>query len=250
MGGIAEAVVLAAGLGRRLRAYLGTVKYLAEIGGEPLISYPLRALKAVGVRSVHLVVNPSHAEELVGVARRIFNRVDYVLNPHPERENGYSLLLAEDLVEDDYFYVSMADHIYQPGVLEVLAREAVDSVAVLGGDRSPRFIDVAEATKILAPEGLVMRIGKGLEEYTHIDVGVHVFSRKIYEVVRRGHIPERLSLSTLVNTAVAQGLVVKVADVTGFAWTEIDTPRDYEEVLHGYRRTVLEALRLGGRGAL
>lgn len=235
---IREAVVLSAGLGTRLREYLGTVKYLADVDGSPLISYPLRALKAVGVERVHLVVHPSFAERVVKVARSIVGEVDYVENPHPERENGYSLLLAEGLVKDEYFYVSMADHIYQPEILKVLAREVEgEAVAIMGGDREPRYIDIAEATKILAPRGLVLRVGKELENYTHIDVGVHVLSRRIYDVP--SSIPVKLSLADLLNLAIARGFTVKVADVTGIPWTEIDTPRDYEEVVSGRRKPVL-----------
>lgn len=238
---IREAVILAAGLGTRLRDYLGIVKYLAGIQGKPLISYPLKALKWAGVEHVHLVVNPMHGTELVEAARREFGRVDYVENPYPERENGYSLLLAKKLVSEEYFYVSMADHIYQPDILEILSRK-VDgrAVIVMGGDSRPRYIDVAEATKILAPGGLVQRVGKEVRNYTHIDVGVHVFSRRIYEIIGRD-IPEKLRLADIVNMAVSRGFTVRVADVTGAAWTEIDTPSDYEEVVGGTRRPVVEA---------
>ena len=54
-----KAMILAAGLGTRLRPHTDTVpKPLVEVGGRPLIAYPLLQLAASGVREV--VVNVHH----------------------------------------------------------------------------------------------------------------------------------------------------------------------------------------------
>jgi len=41
-----------------------------------------------------------------------------------------------------------------------------------------------------------------------------------------------------------------VADVTGVPWTEVDTERDYYEVLNGSRRVVLEEVLKVVRGVI
>src|SRR5262249_15603361 len=62
-----KAMVLAAGLGTRLRPITDTIpKPLVEIDGRPMIEYPLRMLAAAGVREV--VVNLHHLGDAIRAA--------------------------------------------------------------------------------------------------------------------------------------------------------------------------------------
>ena len=48
-----------------------------------------------------------------------------------------------------------------------------------------------------------------------------------------------LELSKLLTIAINEGLKVKVSDVTGNLWTEVDTYEDYLSLTRGSRREVL-----------
>ena len=81
------AIVLAAGLGTRMRR----IKPLIEFGGEPSLAILLRRLRAAGIARPIVVLGRS--------AKQIRDRVDLseadvVLNPHPEHGMAGSLALG------------------------------------------------------------------------------------------------------------------------------------------------------------
>ncbi len=64
-----KGVILAAGDGGRLHTVtLGTPKVLLEIGGSPLIHYPLRALRSAGIKEIAVVVGHQHEKVLDALA--------------------------------------------------------------------------------------------------------------------------------------------------------------------------------------
>ena len=63
-------------------------------------------------------------------------------NPHPERENGYSLYLAKDYVKGE-FAVVMSDHLYEKAFIE----EALKGRGLIV-DKLGLYIDKSEATKV------------------------------------------------------------------------------------------------------
>ena len=250
MAVVDEAVVLAAGTGSRLGT--GKPKFLAEVLNVPLMLYPVKVLRAVGVKRFTVVAPKGWGGEAKEVLKGEGVDACIVENPYVGRENGYSLLLSSECVSGDSFILTMCDHLYTPGlvnaVLGVSGGREVD--VVIGGDRAPRYVDVGEATKILAgSRGEVVRVGKDLHRFTHVDVGVFTLKRSVYDVCRYlERSLEVIKLSDVVNEAVAMGYRVIVADATGSPWTEIDTRSDLESVVSGGRRAVLnEVLKAVGR---
>ena len=244
----AEAVLLAAGLGRRIRSLFAIPKFAIPIEKTPLIKYPISSLINVGVKRIIVVVARKYVDEAINVLAPVRSRAEIVVvaNPRPEWGNGYSLILALPHITSSVFLISMCDHIYQSSIprriLETLiAKEASVSV---GGDRIGGYIEVEEATKILVDmDGRVLSIGKMLRKYTHIDVGVIAmekrFLKKISTVCERSSV----TVTDIINLGVRLGYDVVVGDVTGSLWTEIDTPIDYLELIRGRRRKVLERVR-------
>ena len=232
--------MLAAGLGTRFAKVVPKLKLAVNVGELPLIHYPLTSLTLAGVDRVVIVVNEKTADtvrELVGSAPTVVSDnvdVEIVVNEAPERGNGYSLLLALPYVNESRFIVSMADHIYPPRLVRMVY-EVPGSA--LGGDSRPKYVDVSESTKIHAEGGKVVKVGKGLEPYEFVDVGVHVLEKELN--YRKCSIEDVVELSSLLE-CLARESVIKVADVTGVPWTEVDTYEDYLEVTSGARRAVIE----------
>ncbi|MCD6084919.1 MAG: NTP transferase domain-containing protein [Desulfurococcales archaeon] len=235
-----EAVVLAAGLGTRFAKAVPKLKLAADVGGVPLMHYPLTSLTAAGVERVVVVANvrtSSIIKEVVESAPQIITDnvdVEFIINKAPERGNGYSLLLAIPSINESRFIVSMADHIYPPRLVKLIYSA---SGSVLGGDSSPKYIDVRESTKIHVEDGRVSRIGKDVRYFEYVDVGVHVLERDLN--YRKCSVEDIIELSSLLE-CLARDSIIRVADVAGTPWTEVDTYEDYLEVTSGSRRPVVE----------
>lgn len=132
-----RAVVLARGLGRRMRAADPAamltetqrraadsgLKAMMPIGGRPFLDYVLSALADGGIRDLALVVAPDH--ELV---RRHYEadappsrlRVSFTVQPEP---NGTAdaILSAERWTEGDPFLALNADNLYPAEVVRAVA---------------------------------------------------------------------------------------------------------------------------------
>jgi len=241
---VREAVILAAGVGSRLRLVSnGYPKFLVRIGGYALITYPVRVLKSLGVRRFNVVIPKGWGRELEEVLNPLGIEYCYVENEWQERENGYSFLLSRECVREYPIFISMTDHIYVPEVplklLHTYRKYVVDTV--VAADSRPKYVDVGEATKVLTDEfGYVIDVGKGLKKFTHVDAGVFLTNELLHEVAeelsRRGYV---IRFADVVKEASKVGRVV-VADISGLPWVEVDTKYDYEEVIHGFKKEVLE----------
>jgi NDP-sugar pyrophosphorylase family protein len=110
---VETALVLAAGLGERLRPLTYTTpKPLLPLGGIPLIYYPLMMLKRAGVQRV--VINLHHLgsliEQRLGSGSELGLKISYA----PEREllnTGGPLVALREFFGDNTFWVANSDTI-------------------------------------------------------------------------------------------------------------------------------------------
>ena len=243
---IRRGLVLAAGLGTRLRGISGgRPKFLVGLEGRPLVYYPLAVLHSVGASEACIVVPPGWEVEAKKIAESIYGSgaVGVVVNPRVELGNGVSLLIGLECIGWDSVVVSMTDHLYTGPVAERVAEALWRDSYGIGVDHEPLFIDVLEATKVETIGDRVVRVGKNVSRFTGVDVGVHsVRGDFLHGETRTSSVFADIQLSELAEWLARQGRC-KVVDVTGLPWTEIDTPRDYWEVVRGKRRQVLDAVK-------
>ncbi len=245
MKAVREAVILAAGEGSRLKPCLKDMpKFLLKILGKPLISYPLTTLINMGVEKIVVVVPKGWGKVLNQIVESFDAEFKVVENQHVERENGYSFLLSEKYVEEDLFFLSMCDHIYPTKLIRKLLKsikKMSEAIMLVAGDKKPKYIDIHEATKIKCIKDKVIKIGKRILDYNYIDSGVFLVKKTFYEVARElAKIKRVIKLSDIINYAIEKDKIIRVANITGTAWTEIDTPKDLKELLYGKRRKVLK----------
>jgi len=226
---IREAIILAAGLGTRMRSHItGVPKPLIRVSEIPLILYTIASLLNAGVEHFHIVVNPKSYEPISEALGEIDVNVDFIINNEPERGNGYSLLLGMKNVKDRFF-LSMSDHIYDPKIPIALLSANVDYDfdILIGADSNPRYVNMDEATKIFTQEGHAKQIGKNLAQYTHIDIGLFIMKRDMYDVYSNyaTHNHE-VELSSLIQYSIEQGKRVLIVDIHGLPWIDIDTIED------------------------
>lgn len=239
-----EALILAAGEGKRLRNIAKGPKFKLKIENIPLIYYPILTLASIGVNKFTIVV----AEKYYSIAHEVLKKlkkqykVSILTNPYPEKGNGYTFLLAENSISEDKFFISMCDHIYSKGIpqkiLEVMVKENAD--IVVGADPNPKYVTIDEATKILINSyGRVLRIGKELRKYNYIDVGVFAMKKTVFSKVRQLKSRSYVSFSDIIMEALNNNCKVVIANVKHSVWTDVDTPEDLVELLKGGRHSVL-----------
>ncbi len=118
------AMVLAAGLGKRMRPYTETLpKPLVRVAGRALIDRVLDRFEAIGVERVAVNVHHHRAKMEAHLAARIGPPI--VLSPESELlETGGGVANALPLLGADPFYVANADNLWLDGRTPALLRLA------------------------------------------------------------------------------------------------------------------------------
>ncbi|MDZ7727558.1 MAG: phosphocholine cytidylyltransferase family protein [Dehalococcoidia bacterium] len=222
-----RAVVLAAGLGGRLRDHTaGLPKPLLPVAGRPLISYTLDALAAAGVDDAIVVTGYREAAVRAGLSEAAGIPLRFATNPRYHRGASYSLAAAREACGAEPFLLVMCDHLLGEDLLgQLAAADPADGVLV-AADSAPRpdhYVD--EATRLLVEDGAVRDIGKGLESWNALDTGAFHCSPAAWEALDAA--PEDANLSDVFRTLVPSGRF-RALDVTGAFWYDVDTPEDYE----------------------
>lgn len=157
-----RAVILAAGVGRRLRPEtIQTPKCLIEIGGKSIISHQLEALEGEGIKSVVVVVGYK-AEQIMKHVVTNFPGIDFIFIYNSKYRNtgaAYSLWLARNNLSDDFIYLN-ADALFHQKILsDIISSEKVNLLAV----EKNKNEDDEEVKVIIDGKGLIKQIGKKLD---------------------------------------------------------------------------------------
>jgi 1L-myo-inositol 1-phosphate cytidylyltransferase len=237
---ISEAVILMAGSGSRLRRIGETSpKPLLSLGGRPLISYTLAALVKAGVKTIYAVIGFESDLLRSGIMALIPAETDFVSieNPEWQKQNGVSLLAASNSVKAPFF-LTMGDHIFDDSIVDLLQKNSKANELTLAVDRKlDRIFDLDDAMKARTHGDRLIAIGKDLEEYDAIDIGLFVCPGQIFEYLERAKHDGDCSLADGVRLMAAAGRV-RAIDIGGAWWQDIDTPEMLaaaEKVLSGSR---------------
>jgi NDP-sugar pyrophosphorylase family protein len=118
-----KAMVLAAGYGERLRPVTDTIpKPLLEIGGRPLIHYPLMLLRHAGIREV--AINVHHLADQIEAALGRGDQLGLTITYSPEPillGTGGSLLPLRDYLGDEPFLILNGDTLMDLDLQSVIA---------------------------------------------------------------------------------------------------------------------------------
>ena len=223
---IAEAAILMAGSGSRLRgADESFLKPLVPILGRPLISYTIDALAGAGIRKINAVVG-FESERLVAAARRLVPagiEICFIENPEWQKQNGISFLAAKDYVAAP-FLLTMSDHLFDEAIVDLLIESADLGCLNLAIDRKLNSIfDLDDAMKVQIRGDRVAAIGKNLENYDAIDVGLFICPLEIFEYFERAKQGGDCSLADGVRLMAADDKV-RAIDIGDAWWQDIDTP--------------------------
>ena len=219
--GILKVMILAAGLGERMRPLTDhTPKPLLQVGGMPLIEHHIRRLAAAGYRE--LVINVSHLAEQITAFCGDGSRwgLDIVYSQEEEPlETAGGIHRALPLLGETPFLVVNGDIWidYDFGRLLDYPLASPAHAHLVMVDSPPQH---PRGDFLLAGDGSVQALGKGATGLTYAGVGV--FSRGFFS----GMQPGKLRLRPLLDEAISQGRLG--GEYYPGQWEDVGTPERLE----------------------
>ncbi|MGP1367665.1 MAG: aminotransferase class I/II-fold pyridoxal phosphate-dependent enzyme [Treponema sp.] len=239
-----QAIILAAGMGKRLKSYTkDATKCMVKVNGKTLIEYTIEALAAnkierlvvvVGYKGVLLkdfIASKFNEENVNGM------KIDYIENPvYDTTNNIYSLFLAgSEMAKDDTILLE-SDLIFKPEILSQLIASPDKNLAVV----SP-FESWMDGTCTLLDEnncitGILDKVRFNWAETAQYykTVNIYKFSKEFSEQYylpfldayqkafgKNEYYEQVLKVISFLSSASLKGLVVSGSD-----WYEIDDPAD------------------------
>ena len=228
-----KALILAAGFGSRLRRLTrDRHKVLIEVGGAPLIDYPLQALVSAGVTDIGVVVG-HRAEEVSDFLADRYPFVEIIRNDNFDGGNAFSVLAGERFVGSDPFVVCMGDHTVCAEIVAPLLTETDDDCILCVDSMARHSSQIDDATRVLIDErGFIQHIGKELRRWNAIDTGVFKMTPDVFRVIRLLSDAQGTNVTTtdLVTRMGNEGEHFSTRDVSGMFWADVDTFEDYQSV--------------------
>lgn len=241
-----QAIILAAGIGKRLGTLAGGLpKCLLQFGGETLLARHLRLLQENGITDVTIVTGYEQAriaEELATLSRAA------ALSRNPDFEQGSVVSLSvvcEQLRSGTEILLMDADVLYHPDILRRLIRAPRSDLLLLDREFEPG----EEPVKICVSDDRLVEFRKqpdaGQYDVIGESVGFFRFSAATAELLAtqteryirdgRREAPYEEAIRDLL---LAYPDRFSYEDITGLAWIEIDFADDIDKA----RTQILPAL--------
>ena len=236
-----QAVILAAGMGRRLGELTGdNTKCMLEVNGVKLIDRALESLAECNLSRIVLVVGYKR-ENVMRYVGNSYKGVEivYVENPIYDKTNNiYSLYLAKEYLEAEDTLLLESDLIYEPAVVHRIVENDYPNLALV--DKYESWMD---GTVVLLNEECKIKnfISKRDFKYSEIDnyyktVNIYKFSKEFsathyvpfleaycHALGRNEYYEQVLKVITLLDDS-----PLKALPLQGEQWYEIDDIQDLD----------------------
>jgi len=229
-----QAIILAGGLGMRLRPYTTVLpKPLMPVGDRPILDVIVRQLHRHGFDRLTIVTG--HLAELIeaffGTGERYGVSIDYFREDEPLGTVG-ALRLLENL--DQQFLVMNGDVLTDLDYAELLdAHEGDGAAATIAAHK--RDVQVSLGVLQFEDEAEPDRLTGYVEKPTYhyeVSMGVYAFARRVLEFIEPG---QRLDFPDLVLRLIAAGETVRARRSEAY-WLDIGRHDDYETAMEEFER--------------
>jgi len=228
-----KAVILAAGLGTRMRPLTFTKpKFLLPIAGKPALDHVLLLLKNVGVSEIGMIVGYGKEQimERYGDGSKLGIKLEY-LHQRELLGTANAVSLAEDFISGENFLVMNGDTLVDQESLNLLLKhyEEMKSDAAFGG--------IVTTIEVEKPEqfGIVFLDGDKVTEIVEkpkkvknklANAGVYIFSPKIFDAIKKTKKSKRgeYELTTSIQILINKGK--KICAFPLKLWADIGMPWD------------------------
>jgi NDP-sugar pyrophosphorylase family protein len=187
-----KAMILAAGFGKRLHPLTATCpKPLIDVGGQPMIAFPLALIRAAGITEV--AINLHHLGEQIRATLRKGENYGVHLTYFDEPrllDTGGGIANARSFLEGDDFVVLNADTMTDLPLGDMISfhrRQAAVATMFLRSDPEvERYgpIEIDDRLRIRRVLGRPATVEGSLQRFMF--GGVHVFSARVFEYMAPG----------------------------------------------------------------
>lgn len=228
-----KAVILAAGLGSRIRQVTnGLPKCLLPFGTQTILDFQLDSLFGAGIAEVAIVIGHEKEHIIHHVARRHPEKqrsIGFIINPKfAVTNNIYSLWLARPWIGGSGFLCLNSDVLYHPHIILPAVETQADISVII--DREFR----EETMKVIIRRGRVLAMSKAIsrEDSSGTYIGITTFSRGIYKpffgaveaLIEEGRVHDFFNVA--VERLIAGGTRVRFTETAGLPWAEVDDAND------------------------
>lgn len=222
---ITECIVLAGGLGTRLRSVVADKpKCMAPVGDVPFIDYLLRYLLKEGM--THVVLSLGHLSEQVIEyieANEWTMKVDFVIEKEPLGTGGAIMNALEELEEDEFFIMN-GDTLFNVDLFDYSNWHQEKGSKLSLALKPMQQFDRYGSVKLDENNKITAFLEKQYCDDGLINGGIYVANREYLESL---HLPEKFSFEKDVLET-----QVKAGNVYGFEsdsyFIDIGVPADYE----------------------
>ena len=227
-----KALIFAAGRGTRISRYLsGEPKCTVDVGGEPLIHYTVRMLKANGVNDITLIVGYNH--ECIRKALSD-SQVNFVYNPFFDVTNSIgSAWFARHTFEGDDMLFMNGDVFMEEPLIKELVSFKNDGPVMFSDETRKEEADY----KFYYQNGKLIDYGKELtgDKITGEYIGVAIINKGFMPEFK-AHLEEMISSQQHnvwwenVLYTLSDKTDIKIVNVAPRFWAEVDYIEDYERI--------------------
>ena len=219
-------VILAAGRGRRMGA---PSKPLVRLLGLTLLERSVLTFREAGIKKFYVIVGykkekvKKHVEE---IARKYNVDIEAIESKEWEKGNGATLMALDGIVKK--FFLTMADHIFEKSIVENFVKKAANEKCYLAVDTDINsVIDIDEATKVKMDGKRIVNIGKDINDYNGVDMGLFFFNDSIFDALKRAMENGKANLTDGVKLLAESGKLYGIEKEHGF-WIDTDNPKNLE----------------------
>ncbi len=224
-----KAVVLAAGLGKRLASItVNKPKVLVTVGNETLIEHNLAKLRNVGIKQIAVVVG--YKGEMVREA--VGDTVTY----YEQKERlgtAHAFLQAKNFVNEPFFLGINGDMFFTDSLTEFI-RLKPPAIAVYRVEDSSRY------GRFEIKNGLVASVREKSAEATpgFINAGVYLFPREVFQYIEKTPLSPRkeYEITDTIQVMINERWQFRAYELKGF-WKDIAYVDDVEEAKKALNQT-------------
>jgi len=220
-----KALILAGGLGKRLRPYTDeTPKPLIKVAGKPILEHQIIWLKKQGVEEFIILVGYKREKilEYFGDGNRLGVKIEYSIEEEPLGTGGAIKNAKEYLENISSFLVLNGDILTDLRILPLIDSLNEDIVGVLALVPLPSPYGIVE----FDDEGYILRFReKPLIEDYWINAGVYLFNKSIFK-----YLPDKGDIEKITFPILADKGLLKSVRYQGIFWRSIDTFKDIEYI--------------------
>lgn len=224
-----KALILAAGLGTRLRPITDTrPKSMVEVNGKPILFKQIDNLLENGIEDITVIAGYK-SEMMIDTINKFYKNIKIIINDvYDKTNNMYSAYMAIDDMYNNEFLLMNADVFYDSTIVEELIKnDYQNSIVVEEGVYND------ESMKVICVDGRIMNISKAISKDNAYGVSIDVYkfskegSKVFYDKVKE-YIEDKKELNQWTEVALNEVLKLvefKPCPLKG-RWMEIDNHED------------------------